>query len=89
MARLAASTRTALVVLSNASTTGSRAELVLEMKPISARFVGPPKLLDGLETTAVLQRHRSRPIGQEIPFLLRAEELQLDPNPDPGRRGAR
>jgi len=33
LARLAASTRTALVVLSNASATGSRAELVLEMKP--------------------------------------------------------
>jgi hypothetical protein len=73
LARLAASTRTVLVALSNASATGSRAELILEMKPLGARFVGPPNLLDTLETTAVLKRHRSRPIGHEVSLSMSAE----------------
>ncbi len=79
LARLASSTRSALVVISNASVTGSQAELILEMKPQAAHFVGPPKLLEALETTAVLQRHRSRPTGQEIPFRVQAD----DPPPGP------
>ena len=83
LARLAASTRTALVAISNTSATGSRAELVLEMKPLTARFVGPPNLLDALETTAVLQRHRSRPTGQEIPLLVHVGETGLEPEPSP------
>jgi hypothetical protein len=73
LARLAASTRTVLVALSDASATGSRAELVLEMKPLGARFVGPPSLLDSLETTAVLKRHRSRPTGDEVLFSMGVE----------------
>ena len=77
LARLAASTRTMLVVLSNAPSTGSRAELVLEMKTGGARFAGPPGLLDGLESTAVVRRHRSRPIGERVPVSIRAE-----PEPD-------
>jgi len=48
--------------------TGSRAEIVLEMLPLGARFVGPPNLLDRLETTAILRRHRTRPSGGEIPL---------------------
>ena len=78
LARLTASTHTVLVVLSNASTTGARAELVLEMRPLAARFVGSPSLLDALETTAVLRRHRKRPIGQEI-------SLSMDAEPEPHR----
>ena len=81
LARLAASTRTALVVLSQGSsppgnpspelqpdpfTTGSRAELVLEMQSLGARFTGPPDLLETLETTAVLRRHRARPVGTRV-----------------------
>ena len=85
LARLAASTRTALVTISNDSVTGSRGELILEMKPRRTRFVGPPKLLEALETTAVLKRHRSRPIGQEIPLRVEVEEIR----PDPVRREAR
>jgi len=79
LARLASSARSAFVVISNTSVTGSQAELILEMKPLAAHFVGPPKLLEALETTAVLQRHRSRPTGQEIPFRVHAD----DPPPDP------
>ncbi len=80
LARLAASTHTVLVVLSNTSATGSRAELVLEMRPLRAHFVGPPSLLDGLETTAVLRRHRSRPTGQEILLSLGAMDA-MDAEP--------
>ncbi len=74
LARKASGTRTALVAISNSTLTGSRAELILEMKPLAARFVGPPNLLDTLETTAVLQRHRSRPIGHEIPLRVHADD---------------
>jgi hypothetical protein len=70
LARLAARTRTALVALSFAITTGSRAELVLEMRARSARFVGPPDLLETLETTAVLRRHRQRPTGGRVPISI-------------------
>jgi hypothetical protein len=79
LARLAASTRAVLVVLSNTSMTGSRAELVLEMKPLGARFVGPPSLLDALDTTAVLRRHRKRPIGQEVLISMGVEPMDAEP----------
>ena len=92
LARLAASTRTALVALSNESATGSRAELVLEMKPLRTRFIGPPNLLDALETTAILRRHRSRPTGQEVSLSIDAEPINTEPEPDtapPNRAEAR
>jgi KaiC/GvpD/RAD55 family RecA-like ATPase len=91
LARLTASTRTALVVLSNISMTGSRAELVLEMKPLGARFVGPPSLLDALETTAVLRRHRSRPTGQAVSLSMDVEPMnaETEPNSRPDRRKTR
>jgi len=112
LSRLAAKTRTALVVLSQtapsqpappqtapsqpastqASATGSRAELVLEMQPLGARFVGPPSLLETLETTVVLRRHRTRPSGIEIPISIHVEEDaagsdhdQIDVSVDPER----
>ena len=77
LARLAANSRTVLVALSNASTTGSRAELVLEMKPLGARFIGPPSLFDSLETTAILKRHRSRPIGHEVSLSMRVDSDEI------------
>lgn len=73
LARKAARTRTALVAISNSTLTGSQAELILEMKPFATHFVGPPNLLDRLETTAVLRRHRSRPIGHKIPLRIHAD----------------
>ncbi len=76
LARLAARGQSALVVLSQTPQTGSRAELVLEMQRRRIRFSGPPPLLDTLEATAVLRRHRTRPIGHEI-------ALSLDVDPDP------
>jgi hypothetical protein len=86
LARLAAKSQTALVTISNAPATGSRAGLVLEMKPLAVRFIGPPSLLDALETTAVLQRHRSRPSGQEISLLIHAEEADISPRPSHRRK---
>jgi len=94
LARLAASTRTTLVLLSGSdsvppsstgastgsatqSATGSRADLVLEMRALGSRFVGPPALLEGLETTALVRRHRSRPIGIRIPLSISS------PSPSP------
>ncbi|MHA7838471.1 MAG: P-loop NTPase family protein [bacterium] len=103
LARLAASTGTALVALSSLpshsadpsgspgrspaasgavespSATGARADLVLEMQARGARFVGPPALLETLETTALLRRHRSRPIGARVPLSLSwAEDREED-----------
>ena len=77
LSRRAAQTRTALVVLSQtrpsgpacvprASITGSRSVLLLEMLPLGAHFTGAPSLLDSLESTAILRRHRTRPSGAEI-----------------------
>jgi hypothetical protein len=73
LARLASGTRTALLVLSSESVTGSRAAIVLEMKVQKAEFVGPPNLLEGIETRAILRRHRNRPAGQEIVLSIRSE----------------
>jgi hypothetical protein len=98
LSRLAARTRTAFVVLSQAriqqqyelsttpSITGSRAAIVLEMLPMGAHFVGSPSLLDSLETTATLRRHRTRPSGAEIPLsasFFSAGHPGPDPQVDP------
>jgi hypothetical protein len=83
LARLAASTRTTLLLLSSSDSagpssagssvrpaTGSRADLVLEMQAQGSRFVGPPALLEGLETMALVRRHRRQPIGIRIPLSI-------------------
>ena len=80
LARLAARGQSALVVLSNTPQAGSRAELVLEMQRRRTRFSGPPPLLDALETTAVLRRHRTRPTGQEVPLSLDVD-VDVDSHP--------
>lgn len=66
LARLAAGTRTTLVALSDVPSTGSRAELVLEMRPRRVAWSDPPHLLESIETEAVLRRHRSRPAGEKV-----------------------
>lgn len=83
LARLAAGTRTALVVLSDGPVTGACAELVLEMQPLRVCFSAPPSLLEALETRVVLQRHRGRPTGDAIPLRIRADaDLPDPPRPD-------
>jgi len=79
LARLAAGTRTALVVLSGEPVTGSRAELILEMQARSTHFLGPPSLLEAIETHAVLRRHRSRPTGEKVALSIRAETMGAEP----------
>ena len=66
LARLAASTRTALIVLSRERITGSQAEIALAMQPVQARFRGTPSLLEGVETSAALVRHRAVPGAGEV-----------------------
>ncbi|MGH0029775.1 MAG: hypothetical protein ACQGVC_08285 [Myxococcota bacterium] len=61
LARSASGTGTALVVLSEARTTGTHAELVLEMEPGRAHFSGTRPLLEGLSIEARVARHRSGP----------------------------
>jgi hypothetical protein len=78
LARLAAKTRTALVVLSGTPSTGSRAEIILEMRLLETRFVGPPSLLESLETMATLRRHRTRPSGTEILLSIQSEAIQSE-----------
>lgn len=85
LARLAAGTRTALVVLSQEPLTGSRSELVLEMQAHRTRFTDPPSLLATIETEAVVRRHRSRPIGERVALSVRVEGTQgLEAQPPRG-----
>jgi hypothetical protein len=67
LARLAASTRTALVVLSSRRLTGSPAGLVLEMRPPRPRFTGSPPLLEAIDLQAVLVRQRGGPVHHDDP----------------------
>jgi hypothetical protein len=59
LARRAEGSATALVVVSGARSTGSQADLVLELRPPHAHFSGTPALLDGLSIEAHVARHRS------------------------------
>jgi hypothetical protein len=59
LARQAATTRTALIVLSHQRQAGTEARIVLELQPARARFSGSPPLLEEIETRAVLVRHPS------------------------------
>jgi RecA/RadA recombinase len=70
LARAAAGSSTALVVLSLARQTGSCAEVALEMGAARARFRGTPALLEALETEAVLVRHRSACTARAAPLRL-------------------
>ena len=63
LARCAAQTQTALVLLSPQRLAGSQAAIALELQPAQARFHGTPALLEEFETRAVLVRHRSAPVG--------------------------
>jgi hypothetical protein len=61
LARAAASTGTALVVLTRERAMGSAAEVALELEPAQIDFTGTPSLLEGLEIRASLVRHRAAP----------------------------
>ncbi len=73
LARKAAGIGTALVVLSRARSTGSFADLVLEMQPPRAHFSGTPTLLDGLSIEAYVARHRTGPAQRVASVRLKAD----------------
>jgi hypothetical protein len=81
LARLATTTRTALVALTDVPCTGARAELVLEMRAGSPHFGTPPHLLESIAARAVLRRHRSRPPG-EVTLRLHAADGAPDADED-------
>jgi RecA/RadA recombinase len=70
LARCAAQTRSALVVLTPERTIGAQAEVALEMQPTRPCFSGTPSLLEQLETRAVLLRHRTAPTHRTATFRL-------------------
>ena len=66
LARAAAGSGVALVVLSLERVAGSAAEVALEMGAAKARFTGTPPLLDGFEVEARLVRHRTAPADRSV-----------------------
>lgn len=72
LARAAAGSDSALVVLSLARNTGTAAEIVLEMTTTRAGFRGSPALLEELETEARLVRHRTAPVERSVRVRLRS-----------------
>jgi len=72
LARSAAGSGVALVVLSLERVAGSAAEVTLEMGTAKARFTGTPPLLEELEVEARLARHRTAPAGRSVRVRLRS-----------------
>jgi hypothetical protein len=72
LARRAARTRTALVLVTGERLAGSHAEVALEMQREHAHFEGTPALFEALSTRAVVVRHRSGPAGHTAPVRWRA-----------------
>jgi RecA/RadA recombinase len=68
LTRMAASSRTAVLLLSTKRLAGPHAAIALEMQVANARFTGTPALLEELETRAVLVRHKTSPIDQAVSF---------------------
>ena len=67
----AASTATALVIVTRTRSMGTAAEIAIELAPARARFTGTPALLEGLEIRAALVRHRSAPSPRTTTIQLR------------------
>ena len=70
LTRAAASTGTALVVLSTLRTLGASAELALQLKPTHAHFTGTPTLLEGLDIEVALVRHPNAPTDRSAHLRL-------------------
>jgi hypothetical protein len=86
LARGAAAGDTALVVLGLARTTGTAAELALEMRARRALFTGTPPLLEAVEVEARLVR--SRGSAGERSARVRLHAPGSAAGPEPGPRGA-
>ncbi len=61
LARLAAGNRSTLLILSQQRLSGPQAALSLDLRISRAHFSGRPSLFEGIESTAVVLRHRSAP----------------------------
>lgn len=72
LARAALGAGAALVLLSFQRSTGTAAELALEMQAARAHFTGTPKLLEEVEAEARLVRHRSAPTCGRARFRVTA-----------------
>jgi hypothetical protein len=72
LARAAAASETALVLVGAQRFAGATAELALEMQPRRARFTGTPPLLEGLDVRAILVRHRAITAWSEALLDLRS-----------------
>jgi hypothetical protein len=72
LARAAAGTDTALVVLSPGRTTGSHCDLALELRAPRPLFAGTPALLEEVEIEAVVTRQRRGPVRSTASVHLRA-----------------
>jgi RecA/RadA recombinase len=78
LARRAQGSATALVVVSAVRSTGSHADLVLELRPPHAHFSGAPALLDALSIEAHVARHRSGPAQRAASVRLAAPGAALE-----------
>jgi hypothetical protein len=67
LTRLAAASRTTLLLLSDRRLAGPHAALAIEMQPARPRFSGTPSLLEELETRMVLVRNRAAPVDPSQP----------------------
>lgn len=74
LARAAASTGTALVVMTIERTMGTSAEVALELATAQSQFTGTPALLEGLDIQAALVRHRTSPIQRCATVRLRTPQ---------------
>jgi hypothetical protein len=74
LARCAASSGTALVVLTATRALGTAAEVAIELAPARTRFTGTPALLEGLDVQVNLVRHRNAPGPRHATVRLRATQ---------------
>jgi RecA/RadA recombinase len=74
LARVAASTGAALIIMTRARAMGSAAKVAIELTPVRAHFTGTPALLEGLEIQATLVRHRSAPSPRTTTVQLRTPQ---------------
>jgi hypothetical protein len=72
LARTAAGTQTALVLISSLRTTGSFADLVLSLANGGTHFAGPPALLETFEIEVEVVRQRSGPMRRAGSVRLRS-----------------
>ena len=75
LARLAAGNQSTLVLLSRQRLAGTHAAVTLGLQAARAHFVGNPALLDFLESTAFVLRHRQAPLEEPAPMRFAGPSL--------------